>query len=376
MAGVYVHVPYCKQACSYCDFYFTVNRRTEDSFLTVLAREVELRRDFFGAAAPVTSVYFGGGTPSLLPTAAISAILSQVQAVWGLAEQAEVTLEANPDDLTPGRLQEWRAAGINRISLGLQSLYDDELLFMNRAHTAAEALTAWEWLHNAGFPSYSLDFIYATPGLGTARWEETLQGVLAVRPPHISAYALTIEPGTQLGKAFTAKRLQPVSEEDFTVQFALLSQTLCAGGYAQYEISNLALPGHQARHNSAYWRGEPYVGLGPAAHSYSGTQRFRNVASVRAYITHLQAGTLPVVETETLTARDHFNERVMTGLRLQAGVFVPELQAFGLASPDWWAEVSALQAAGLLVQVGEHLHVSTAGRPLTDYVTERLFLST
>ncbi|MFW5658397.1 MAG: radical SAM family heme chaperone HemW [Bacteroidota bacterium] len=381
MAGVYVHIPYCKQACSYCDFYFSTSRKSEQAFLKALHREIELQQDFFPAdVLPLRSLYFGGGTPSLLHPDEIARIIAAVQQQFGLLDDAEITLEANPDDITRAQLKAWRAAGVNRLSIGIQSFIPRELLWMKRAHTAEQALCCVPKAQDAGFERLTIDLIYATPSLSTAEWEQTLEQALAFNVPHLSCYALTIEPQTLLHHQVRKGEVQPPPDANFVEQFKLLGKRTSAAGFRHYEISNLAQPGTEAVHNSNYWKGRPYLGLGPSAHSYDGNSlRHHNLRNVHAYNRSLlENNTLPIAETEYLSLIDRFNELLLLRLRLLEGV--PEhavetlLNQLQYGRTNYERARDALITTGQLQRVAGHLRLSPDARLLADAITAELMV--
>jgi oxygen-independent coproporphyrinogen-3 oxidase len=375
LAHLYIHIPYCRRACSYCDFYFSVSLKSKNAFLEALLQEIEIRKVFFPAASPLQTVYLGGGTPSLLACPELELILDGVRKVYGIAPTAEITLEANPEDINPEKLDAWRNAGINRLSLGLQSLQDSELQFMNRGHTAAQAIDCIAAAQKAGFSNLSIDLIYATPGLRLKAWEDTLQKTLAWNIPHISAYALTVEPKTRLAYQVEKGKVQPAEDETFIQQFELLNRILGNAGYERYEISNFAKPGYRSRHNTAYWLQKPYLGLGPSAHSYNGKTRESNIAKVWKYIEFIEARQSAVAFSETLTERQLANEFILTRLRLSEGLPLQELrQTYGLDLLAVQAvALERLLAQRLITLDANSLKLTEQGQWQADFVTRMLF---
>lgn len=373
--GLYVHVPYCRQACTYCDFYFSTSNKSRERWLTALMAEISLVANSWTAGDEITSIYFGGGTPSLLNASELAKILSAICNSWPVEPSSEITLEANPEDFTEGVAQTWREIGFNRLSIGVQSLSNEELLRMNRCHNARQSLQAIEMTLQAGFNSYSIDLIYATPWLTDESWTEALRRISIIRPPHISAYALTVEDKTRLAFDIKAGRTKSTSDEAFETQFLTLHALLAAAGYEGYEISNFAIPGHRARHNSSYWSGQPYLGLGPSAHSFDGASRWRNCPNVWKYVENLEMNHLPRVDIETLSLEDRINEYLMTRLRLAEGINWQELS-------DRFALSLQSDKNDLLAEfVGKgwlHLDVNGAklslkGRLLADRIASELF---
>ena len=318
MAGIYIHVPFCKQACNYCNFHFSTSLALQNDFTTALLKEIELRSQYLNGE-PVETIYFGGGTPSLLPFSSIQEILHDVLRHFSIAPDAEITLECNPDDMLPDRLAAWKGSGVNRLSIGVQSFFTDDLLWMNRGHDAQQALRAVESAKAAGFDNFSLDLIYGLPELTDEQWEKNILTAVSLGVPHLSCYALTVEPKTILFKMIQAKKTADVQPEKQAGQFLMGIQILEDAGYEHYEISSFAKPGRRSRHNSAYWQSKKYLGLGPSAHSFNGVSRQWNIANNAVYIKSILSGQLPF-ELEKLTPKDVLNEYIMTSLRTMEGL--------------------------------------------------------
>ncbi len=318
MAGIYIHVPFCKKACHYCNFHFSTNLALQNDFTVALLKEIELRIPYIGMET-VETIYFGGGTPSLLPISAIRQILESVYKNFSIGRDPEVTLESNPDDMDLQQLKEWKKAGINRLSIGVQSFFTDDLMRMNRVHDSRQAILAIEQATEAGFDNFSLDLIYGLPELTDLKWKENLQRAISLNPVHISCYALTVEPKTALYKMIQQKKISDVQPEVHAAQFLTGIQVLEAAGFEHYEISSFAKPGKRSRHNSAYWQSKKYLGLGPAAHSFDGSGRQWNISNNALYINSLMAGQLNM-ESEILLPRDLLNEYIMTSLRTMDGL--------------------------------------------------------
>jgi oxygen-independent coproporphyrinogen-3 oxidase len=342
MHSLYLHIPFCARRCGYCDFFSRVCAGVPDDYVRAAAREMVRERDF-GGAGGLNTVYFGGGTPSLLSPGQLEEFFDSISRFWDLSALREVTLEANPDDLSPAYLSALRGMGFDRLSIGIQSLDDDLLKFMGRRHSAAAAIKAVRDAREAGFDNISTDLIYGIPGLDAKLWAQTLRRTLDLRPEHISAYCLSVEPGTP----FARRGVEPADETVASEQYDTLRETLAGAGYERYEISNFALPGHRSRHNSAYWSGAPYLGIGPSAHSYDGERTRRwNAPSLEEYL----AG--PRYESEILSDTDLFNELLMTRLRTSDGVNEEELESrFGVEVARHFR-----RRAGELVRVGAMEH--------------------
>ncbi len=326
MAGIYIHVPFCAQACNYCNFYFSTSLANKERFLEALVREMDLTADYFESEKPDT-LYIGGGTPSRLSVNELQKITDKIWSVYHVSSLKEFTIEANPDDLTAETVKEFKALrslGFNRFSIGVQSFFDEDLQYMNRAHTASEADAAIKRVQDAGFDNITIDLIYGTPTMNDQRWLMNLEAAFRLQVPHISSYALTVETKTALENKIRKGNLKQVDENQSAAQFILLMKEMKRNGFEQYEISNFARDGKYAIHNSSYWSGQKYLGLGPSAHSYDGKSRRWNVANNIAYIEGVNNNDLNF-ETEILTESQRINERIMTGLRTKWGVNVTQL---------------------------------------------------
>jgi oxygen-independent coproporphyrinogen III oxidase len=320
MAGIYLHIPFCRRACNYCNFHFSTSLKQKDEMVAAIVKEVELTPYFtHHPKTLINTIYFGGGTPSILAASDLQLILNALHKKFTISQPAEVTLEANPDDITAEKLAQWKALGINRFSLGIQSFDDQELQWMNRSHTGTQALQCIDGILHAGFTNFSVDLIYGSPLLTNDGWKKNIEIILQKQIPHVSCYALTIEPKTALDKMIALKKKENVDPEKQAQQFLLLMDLMQTGGYNHYEISNFSLPDKHSRHNSSYWSGELYYGFGPSAHSFSGSSRCWNVANNALYISQIQKGILPF-EEEILTPRQRLNEYIITALRTDAGL--------------------------------------------------------
>ncbi|WP_154853957.1 radical SAM family heme chaperone HemW [Cyclobacterium xiamenense] len=374
MAGIYVHIPFCLQACHYCDFHFSTNLKNTSDMVDAICRELVLRKSYLPAGSLIETLYFGGGTPSILPTEAIQKIWKTVQENFDCQLQ-EVTLEANPDDLEEEKLDAYLKMGIDRLSIGIQSFNEEVLRFYNRSHSAAESLTALQKARKAGFKSLSMDLIYGFPQPNHAIWKQDLAQALHEAPNHISAYCLTVEPKTALGVWEKKGKFNAASENFQAEQFEILQQTLSAKGYVAYEISNFAKEGAFSLHNSNYWKGVPYLGLGPAAHSFDGRNRGYNIASNPRYLRHLQAGQLPFSETK-LSREDRINEYLLTSLRTIWGVQPDYLKK----KYDWdllterKVILEDLRSRGMIHQQSDRVTLTESGKLLADYLAAKLFL--
>ena len=318
MAGIYIHIPFCKQRCRYCAFYSTTLHALHGSYATALCRELEQRKEYAGGE-PVATIYLGGGTPSLLTEEHLTNILKAIHGNYRIAPNPEITIECNPDDLTPSYTSMLARLGFNRISMGVQSFCDEQLRRLGRRHTAEGARTAVHNARTAGFRNISIDLMFALPCSTPAQWAADLRSAIELQPEHISAYNLTYEEGTPLYRALQKGEIAELSEEENLAQFNMLIEQMKAAGYHHYEISNFARTGYESRHNSSYWHDTPYIGYGAGAHSYDGTSRGWNIADVQLYIKGINCGT-PVFEVEQLTNEERYNDAVLTRLRTADGL--------------------------------------------------------
>lgn len=369
-----MHIPFCRQACAYCNFHFTTSLRYKKDLLQALEREIVSEKDYLSGQI-VSTVYFGGGTPSLLETEEVAQLLHTIRAHFPLAADAEITLEANPDDVTREKLQGWRQGGIERLSMGVQSFFEEELRWMNRAHNASQARQAIEWSLEAGFQNMSIDLIYGSPLLTDAMWEANVNTALGYGIPHLSCYALTVEEKTPLDKLIRRQQKANVSADKQAGQFLLLMQWLRGAGYEHYEVSNFALPGHRSRHNSSYWQGKAYLGIGPSAHSYDGRARRWNVANNSVYIKGIQEG-LPERETELLTPLQQLNEYIMISLRTMEGIDLAGLgNRWGLAVREQKEQqIDKYVKQGLLFLDHHHVRLTDEGMLRADGIASDLFV--
>lgn len=317
MAGIYIHIPFCRKACHYCNFHFSTSLEKAEAVEASILKEIALRSSEINEA--VQTIYFGGGTPSILAPDAINKMLQAIKTHYAISSDPEITLEANPDDITAEKARAWKRMGINRFSIGVQSFADENLQWMNRAHDASQSIQCIQTIREAGFDNFSIDLIYGTPGQTQQGWIKDLEKAIEMKIPHLSCYALTVEEGTALHHMIGSGKKEKISADEQAERFEALVQLSSLAGYTHYEISNLALPGKESKHNSAYWEGKPYLGFGPSAHSFSGTKRSWNIADNLKYSQSIEAGILPH-EEETLREIDQLNEYIMTSLRSIKGM--------------------------------------------------------
>lgn len=338
--SIYIHIPYCRRACTYCDFYFSTQLNSQPQFIEALLKEIELTSKDWAIIdnqkLSLATIYLGGGTPSVLSGVQIGLILNQLNKYYPLNDDIEITLEANPNDLSYSILKEWKDLGINRLSIGIQSFLERELSWMNRNHNAKQALEALPLAQDAGFNNISIDLIYATPTLSDLEWKQTLKTAFELKPQHLSAYGLTVESKTKLAHDILKGKVQPADEETFERHFRILQEEISNNSFLPYEISNYALPNFTSKHNSNYWKQKPYLGLGPSAHSYNSIKRFSNEPNIHGYINRLLESRIEYSFEETLSPTDKINEYIMTQLRRMEGIELKSFhQLFGINLQDY-----------------------------------------
>ena len=374
MSGIYIHIPFCKQACHYCDFHFSTSLKKRDAMVAAICKELLLRK--YELSTTINTIYFGGGTPSLLTQSEIDQIIETVYAHFNVSDTPEITLEANPDDLTEAALASLHTSKISRLSIGVQSFFEEDLKLMNRAHNADEALYCIEKAKQY-FKNISIDLIYGIPGMTQARWVENIEKALALRIPHLSCYALTVEPKTALENFIKKGIVPPVEDTVAQEHHSILLEKTEDAGYHNYEFSNFCIPGWESKNNTAYWQGNSYLGIGPSAHSYDGDTRSWNISNNAKYLKDISADILPL-EREILSKKDKYNEYVMTRLRTANGISLQEIETlFGQ---------SYLSYLKLHIQQHVHQHllfeddgcikVTKKGKFLSDGIASDLFMLT
>jgi len=373
MSGIYIHIPFCKSKCYYCDFYSVTKSEGIDRFTGTLLRELDLRSPYL-SDKQVDTIYFGGGTPTLLSPGKPAMILARIREIFEVHEQAEITIEANPDDLNPAILEQYLENGFNRISIGTQSFFDEHLKLMNRRHDARQAIEAIRMAAGSGFTNISLDLIYGIPGMTSTQWQHNLEVAGSLPANHISAYHLTIEPGTRFGRLKKSGLFSEIPDEQSVDQYRMLRETLGANGFEQYEISNFARHRQYSRHNTKYWMGNSYLGLGPSAHSFNGTGRHWNPASLTRYTAAVDDGKHP--QGEIIDPLMRRNEQVMTRLRTSRGIHASEFRSdFGEPA---WTELLAMAAthinAGDLVLTDDDIRFNPEAWFHSDGILSDLFL--
>jgi oxygen-independent coproporphyrinogen-3 oxidase len=382
MAGIYIHIPFCRKACHYCDFHFSTNMKLKSEMVNAINKELELQYDYLNNA-PISTIYFGGGTPSLLDSKELNSIIKTiknmesggVQSPLWVAGGLEITLEANPDDINPDKIQQWKQAGINRLSIGVQSFLDEDLIMMNRSHSSAQAISAIKNTQAGGITNISIDLIYGLPDLTISKWKENLKIGFGSGITHLSAYCLTVEKKTALAHFIKNKTIVMPPESVTIKQFEELMEEADKNNFIHYEISNFCKPVMKSKHNSSYWSKEHYLGIGPSAHSYNGVSRRMNVANNIKYIEAIQSGK-PEYETEFLTETNKFNEYVMTHLRTIDGV-KPDIVLYDYGNNVYNSFMTSAKPyidSGHLQLNTDNLSLTQKGKLLADRITSDLFI--
>jgi oxygen-independent coproporphyrinogen-3 oxidase len=374
MAGIYLHIPFCKQACYYCDFHFSTSLQYKTEMLEAMKHEISSQKSYLDKER-IDTIYFGGGTPSLLQPEEINYLLDELFRNHEVEHNAEITLEANPDDLNPARIKQLQQTPVNRLSIGIQSFFDDDLKWMNRAHRSIEAENAVKRAQDAGLDNITIDLIYGYPLLTDQKWQHNISQAFALQVPHISAYSMTIEPQTALA-SFIRKGKQPaMNEEQSARQFLSLMDAMERRGYEHYEISNFCIPNHYSKHNSNYWKGVKYLGIGPSAHSFNGYSRQWNIANNAKYIQYVRQNQI-AFEIENLSDTDKVNEYVMTSLRTMWGLNLDKLALLHERAADDIKEAAAeFISKGWLRPINETLTLTKSGKLYADHIAAELFIS-
>jgi oxygen-independent coproporphyrinogen-3 oxidase len=372
MSGIYIHIPFCKQACHYCDFHFSTSMKKKDEMVLALAKEIQMRKSEFKDEV-LETIYFGGGTPSILTIDEIQFLIDAVYENYAVAKSPEITLEANPDDLSTERIIELSKTPINRLSIGIQSFFEEDLMMMNRAHNSAEAKKCLEEATKY-FDNISLDLIYGIPGMSNKKWKQNIETALSFGIPHISSYALTVEPKTALNKLIQTGKIAKPKDEVAEEHFHILVEILEKNGFIHYELSNFGKENYFSKNNSAYWLGKKYIGIGPSAHSYDGISRSWNVSNNPIYLKSLEENKLPN-EIEILSKSDRYNEYIMTGLRTIWGVSLDRIeQEFGNDYLDYLQKQALKFINDDLLFMGNNILKPTKkGKFLTDGIASDLF---
>ena len=374
MAAVYFHVPFCKQACHYCNFHFSTSLKHKTLILEAMLVELDLRKQELPSESIINSIYFGGGTPSLLFSDDIKSLIERVNAHFIISDDVEITLEMNPDDYRANYLEELKLVGVNRLSVGIQSFHEEELKLMNRAHNAEEAFRILKKIDML-FDNFSLDLIYGLPKSNLKSWKKNIEYALQFNPKHISSYVLTVEPKTVLNHQVEKKEVEVLGEEGVLAQFNYLVNRLEKEGFDHYELSSFGKPGFRSLNNSAYWSGKSYLGIGPSAHSFDGLTRSWNVSNNNKYLKGISSKE-PLIEREVLTKADRYNEYLMTGLRTENGVSLDYIhENFGSHFKELLEKEAQVQIASqVLFWDGDTLKVARESMFLVDGIASNLFL--
>ena len=379
MPGIYIHIPFCKQACHYCDFHFSTSMKKKDAMVLALAKEILMRKDEFNVLDSartdnvIETIYFGGGTPSVLTLEEINFLIATVYQNFEVVENPEITLEANPDDLSSERILELSKSKINRLSIGIQSFFEEDLKMMNRAHNAQEAERCLTEVTQY-FDNISIDLIYGIPGMSNDKWQQNIEKALSFGIPHISSYALTVEPKTALKKLIQTGKIAEPQDQQTAEHFMILVKTLTENNFIHYELSNFGKENYFSKNNSSYWLGKKYMGIGPSAHSYDGVSRSWNIANNSLYLKNIETNQLPS-ETEVLSVTDRYNEYVMTGLRTIWGISLERIKTeFGANYFDYLEKQSQKFISQNLLSIQNKILKPTAqGKFLTDGIASDLF---
>ena len=373
MAGVYIHIPFCKQACHYCNFHFSTLLKGKNEFLAALLKEIDLRKSYL-LGEKIETIYFGGGTPSLFSPEEIKSILDKLRGSFEIIRDLEITLEANPDDLTIDLLSGLKDSGINRLSIGIQSFFEEDLRWMNRAHSAEQSMECIQNAREVGFSNLSIDLIYGSPTLTDEKWKRNVDLAVELKIPHLSCYALTVEPRTALDSMIKKNKVQDIDPDIQARQFLQLINWLGDAEYEHYEISNFAIPGKRSRHNSSYWQGKKYLGLGPSAHSFNGHSREWNVSNNAIYAKSILDGIIPS-SSEELTSTQQLNEYIMTSIRTSEGTNLEIIrERFGEnAAAETGKKTDQYIKRELAFQKDKSIILTTEGKLFADRIAAELF---
>ncbi len=374
MAGIYIHIPFCKQACSYCNFHFSTSLKMINDFPDYLIKEMSLRKDFLQHQT-VDTIYIGGGTPSLLTADQINRIIDSCTTYYDIIDAPEITVEANPDDLNTKYISDLLSTPINRFSIGIQSFHDIDLQFMNRAHTSAHAASAIQRVQDAGYTNLSVDLIFGNPTTTDSMWEYNLNKFINLNIPHLSCYALTVEEQTALSFKIKNSLIQPIDENRIGSQFEKTMQLLVSEAYEHYEISNYAKKGFRSRHNSNYWFNIPYLGLGPSAHSYDGVNRFQNVANNQKYRKNI-IQEAPFIIQDILSSNDRYNEYIMTRIRTAEGISIIDIKDIGSRYlSHFTSQINSFIKDEYVRYHAEKYTLTKKGKLFADHISAELFIT-
>ena len=382
MSGIYIHIPFCKQACHYCNFHFSTSMKYKSEIINAILKEIELQKNYL-ANKNIKTIYFGGGTPSLLNERELNLFFEKINQLFHIEKDAEITLEANPDDLTLEKLRQLKSTPINRLSIGVQSFAEIDLKSMNRAHNVKEAESCIQNAQSLGFNNLTVDLIYGSPSTSNEQWRRNVQKLFDFEIPHLSCYCLTIEPGTALDHFVKRGKAQPVDDEKSAHQFEVLMQMMESNDYHHYEISNFAKPGNYAQHNSNYWSGVSYLGVGPSAHSFNGKSRQWNIANNALYLKAIDFDKNNInekgsrFEVEILSLKQQYNEYIMTALRTMWGCNLGKIRTWGDDFEKYFLKSSEVFLKnGTLKQDRGSFVLTKKGKLLADNIAMELFFET
>jgi len=374
MAGIYIHIPFCRQSCHYCNFHFSTSKKLLPQMVRAIIKEAALRKEYI--EEPVETIYFGGGTPSLCTIDDVRYMIDRLKELLEVSKEAEITLETNPDDFSIEKLSGWKTAGINRLSIGIQSFAEEDLVWMNRAHNVQQAINSIQSAQQQGFDNITIDLIYGTPTLSDEQWKQNIQTALSLNIPHLSCYALTVEPRTALEKLIHQHKKENINTDKQAWHFELLMQWMANAGFEHYEISNFAKPGFRSKHNSSYWQGKPYLGLGPSAHSFNKISRQWNVSNNALYIQNIENNIIPS-EKEILSVIQQLNEYILTRLRTIEGLCVIEMRRqFPLETVEAVSKASRKWIKSGHIVNNKHsdfIQLTKKGKLLADTIAADLF---
>ncbi len=374
MSSLYIHIPYCKKLCYYCDFHFSLNLKTRGLVIPAICKELEMQKKFFNSQ-DISTLYFGGGTPSVLSQQELLQIFRAIRENYSIRSDAEITFECNPDDITHEYLIFLHSLGVNRLSIGIQSFFDDDLQTLNRRHSANTARSAVKMAQNCDFKNITVDLIYGLPNMTLNRWKYNLSEVEKLNIQHLSAYSLMVEEYTALHKFVKTGKFILPNDDEVVLQFEYLMDWATENGFDQYEISNFAKANYESRHNSSYWTGKSYLGIGPSAHSFDGKKRYWNISHNTKYVEAINSGNLPQ-EVEVLTKKDMFNELIMTRLRMNEGISIHQLQN---DFPEYYSafaqQIERFINENLLQENNGRISFTRKGIMLSDMIMSELFES-
>lgn len=374
MSGIYIHIPFCSQACTYCDFHFSTSLQSVDKMITCLESEIIIRKNYLQDDI-IETIYFGGGTPSLIETSFINRLINVIRKEYNVSTDAEITVEANPDDLSKEKCEQLFSTGVNRLSIGIQSFSDADLKFMNRAHNSKQALSSVKNARMAGFKNISIDLIYGIKQSEPGQWEKNLDIALSLDVEHLSCYALTIEPRTALADMIRKNKVAPPDDEKTIAEFEKLMFRAAESGFEHYEISNFARNKKYSRHNTSYWQRKKYLGIGPSAHSFNGISRQWNISNNQIYIRSLNENTIPF-EIEELSESNKFNEYILTSLRTMWGIDILLIEKeFGQVRKDeLLKQIQKFINDGMIISEGNNFVLTKEGKFFADRIAAEMFI--